>query len=76
MRLEALHSRLRLSCIMADKMSSTHKVPAFLLQPLVILIPTIGLQALANLSSHVAGRLAGVLLENPGLEAIHTVCVT
>ena len=31
-RLEALHSRLRLSCIMADKMSSTHKVSAFLLQ--------------------------------------------
>ena len=31
-RLEDLHSRLRLSCIMADKMSSTHKVPAFLLQ--------------------------------------------
>ena len=30
-RLEALHSRLRLSCIMADKMSSTHKVSAFLL---------------------------------------------
>merc|ERR1719348_898416 len=53
-RLEDLHSRLRLSCIMADKMSSTHK-------------------ALANLSSHVAGRLAGFLLENPDLEAIHTV---
>ena len=44
--------------------------------PLIILIPTIGLQALANLSSHVAGRLAGFLLENPDLEAIHTVCVT
>jgi len=53
-RLVDLHSKLRTSCIMADKMSSTHK-------------------ALANISSHVAARLAGVLLESPDLNELDMV---
>jgi len=53
-RLVELHSKLRTSCIMADKMSSTHK-------------------ALANTSSHVAARLAGLLLESPDLNALDRV---
>jgi len=53
-RLVELHSKLRTSCIMADKMSSTHK-------------------ALANTSSHVAARLAGLLLESPDLSALDMV---
>ena len=67
-----LHSKLRTSCIMADKMSSTHKVFGRFEKNAG---SNSDMQALANTSSHVAARLAGLLLESPDLSALDMVCL-